>query len=811
MKKISRNHDFCNLKMPDADNNILQSKPGKKSLKNAFVIYADLECLLLKTNKCNNNPNKSNTTAKALHKPSGYSLLTSCSFDKSENKQTYRGRDYMKRFCADLKEHVTRITIYEMKPMDPLTEDEKESYENQKLCHICEKEFCTDNNEEIRKVRDHCHYTGKYRGAAHSKCNLNYKVVKEIPVFSHNGSVYDYHLIIKYLTRKSEGNFECLDENTEKYISFTVPFKKVFNDKEIKYRIRISDSCRFMHVSLSNLVDNLSELKIKEIDNDVLIKRCYNTYQLSNNDINKFKLLLRKGVYPYEYMDSWKRFNETKLPSKDKFYSTLNLEDISADDYVHAINVWNTFDIENLGEYHDLYVKLDTSLLADVFENFRNKSIEIDKLDPAYFLTTTGLSWWACLKKTGLNLELLTDQNMFLIYEKGIRGGICDKVHSYAEANKNNKYMKNCNKNKESSFLMYVDANNLYGGATSKKLPVDEFKWVDDLSMFTEDVIKSYNEEDGVGYLLIVDIEYPKTLRMLHSDLPFLPEKIKINKCSNLICNVTDKKKYSIHIVALKQALNHGLILKKVHIVISYRQEAWLKPYIDLNTEVRKNVKNEFEKDFYKLKINSIYGKTVQNDRKHRDIKLVTTEYKRNKLASEPNYHSTKCISKDVLVMEMKKTEVKINKPIYLGQAILDLSKTLRYEFWYDYLKPMYGDKIILCYTDTDSFIMHIKTDEFYKGISADVDKWFDTSNFNKNDNRSLEIGKNKKVLGKFKDELGGKIMTNFLVLRAKTYSFLIDDFTDDDYEKNRIVNKKAKGTKKCVVKREILFNNYIG
>ena len=385
---------------------------------------------------------------------------------------------------------------------------------------------------------------------------------------------------------------------------------------------------------------------------------------------------------------------------------------------------------------------------------------------------------------------------------------MCNKVHSYAE--ENNKYMKNYDKNKESSFLMYVHANNLYGWAMSKKLSVDGFKWVDDLSMFTEYFIKSYDEENDVGYLLAVDIEYPKPLRMLHSDLPFLPEKMKINKCPKLVCNVTDKENHSIHIAAFKQALNHGLKLIRVHSVISFRQKEWLQPYIDLNTELRKNAKNEFEKDFYKLKINSIYGKTVQNDRKHRDIKLVAAEYKRNKLTSEPNYHSTKCISKNLLVMEMKKTKVRMNKPIYLGQAVLDLSKTLMFEFWYDYLKPMYGDKIRLCYTDTDSFIMHIKTDDFYKDISADVDKWFDTSNFNKNDNRPLGIGKNKKVLGKFKDELAGKIMTKLCATRAKTYSFLIDDFTDDDYEKNKIVNKKAKGTKKCVVKREILFNNYL-
>ena len=283
-------------------------------------------------------------------------------------------------------------------------------------CHICQKEFCIDNNKKMRKVRDHCHYTGKHRGAVHSKCDLNYKIDKEIPVLFYNGSVYDYHFKIKYLAREFKRTFESLGENTEKYISFTIPFKKLINDKEIKYRIRISDSCRFMQDSLSNLIDNLSELKIKEIDSDVLIKRFYNTCQLSDNDINKFKLLLRKGVYPYQYMDSSKRFNETELPSEDKFYSKLNLEDISADDYAHAINVWNTFDISNLGEYHDLYVRLDTALLAGVFENSRDKEIETDKLDPVHFLTTPGLSWWAGLKKTGVKLEILTDENLFLTY-----------------------------------------------------------------------------------------------------------------------------------------------------------------------------------------------------------------------------------------------------------------------------------------------------------------------------------------------------------------------------------------------------------
>ena len=219
-----------------------------------------------------------------------------------------------------------------------------------------------------------------------------------------------------------------------------------------------------------------------------------------------------------------------------------------------------------------------------------------------------------------------------------------------------------------------------------------------------------------------------------------------------------------------------------------------------MNTKLRKEAKNDFEKDFFKLMNNSVFGKTMENVRNHRDIKIVTTDKRRSILASEPNYHSSKRISKDLMIMEMKKVEVKMNKPIYLGQAILDISKTLTYEFWYDYTKPKYGDKARLCYMDTDSFVMHIKTEDFYKDIAGDVERWFDTSNYDEKDERPLPIGKNKKVIGLFKDELGGKIMTEFCALRAKAYAYKLDDDTE---------MKKAKGTKKCIVKREITFKNY--
>ena len=608
-------------------------------------------------------------------------------------------------------------------------------------------------------------------------------------------------LLLKSWLKNLKTNLSVWVKIQKDSVPFSVPIEKESDDgKPIVYKIKFIESFRFVSTSLSSLVDSLSDglynIKCKDANelnfyDDKLVYRCFDcktnyninfnnkliyvfssTYNFCGGDINKFIFLLRKGVYPYKYMESFERFFETSLPDKDAFYSNLNVESITDIDYRHAKNVFNKFNINDLNDYHDLYVQSDTLLLlGDVFTNFRKVCFDIYQLDQAHFLSAPRLPWQACSKKSNVELELISDVDMLLMIEKGIHGGIPQPVCCYFQSN--DKYMDNkYDKTKKSTYLQYYDANSLYVWAMTQKLPVDCFEW-EKPSKVTSDFIKNYDEKASTGYVFDVDIDYPKNLHDLHSDLPFLPQRIKINKCDKLICNLYDKNNFVVHVSLLKQALNYGFIFKIFCRVISFNQEAWMKDYIISNIQERKKADSEFEKYFYKLMCNVVFGKSMEQVRNHRDIRLVTTDKKRCQLVREPNYHTAKRFSEDLIAIEMKKTEIKMNKPIYLGLAILDISKTLMYEFCYDYLKPKYDSNTVLCYMDTDSFIFHVVTEDFYKDISHDVDNRFDTSAYSKDLYRSLPIVKNKKVLGMMKDELCGKLMTNFCALRAKLYSNL--------------------------------------
>ena len=290
---------------------------------------------------------------------------------------------------------------------------------------------------------------------------------------------------------------------SDEYCEIESEFVKRMRSKECDHFERYKEICKKMLVI--DLKDKFS-----------------NVYKLSKGNDDNFLLLLRKGVYPCNYMDSWERFNETKIPTRKDFYNKITQQDISEEDYNHAVNVWNTFNIKNLGEYHDLYVQVDTLQLSDIVENFRKMCTRIYQLDPAYFISTPSLAWQACLKKTNVKLELLTDVEMLLMIKNGIPGGICQSIHRHATAN--NKYMKNPNENVESSYLQNFDANNLYGWAMSKKLSIGEFEW-DNPKNYTEDNnIKNYDENSDYGAFLESDVEYLVLTKIKHEDIAFLAE-----------------------------------------------------------------------------------------------------------------------------------------------------------------------------------------------------------------------------------------------------------------------------------------------
>ena len=788
------NNETVVVKMPEPKT-ILYFKNYYKQLPIPFVVYADFECFTKPLNTCIPNPEYSYTYNYQKHEPSGFCLYIKGIVSKTIKPIIYtknNNDDNVAEIFVNKLEEVTK-SIYndfylKPKPLH-LTKEEKVSFNKEKFCHICKMELKTD------KVRDHCHFTGKYRGAAHNSCNLQCRKPMILPVIFHNLQGYDAHLFIKQLACLP-GDLNCIPSTEEKYISFSKKIKVAeYRSKStgemvtLNFEVRFIDSFKFLSTSLANLVGNLQT-------NDF-----HNTNHVFKKNVD---LLTRKGVYPYDYVSSLDKLSEKQLPPKEEFYSYLNDEGISDDDYQHATNVWNTFNCETIRDYHNLYLKSDVLLLADVFENFRKTCLKHYNLDPAHYYTSPGLAWDACLKTTGQHLQLLSDYDMLMMFEQGIRGGITHISKRYSEAN--NKYMKDYNPDKESTFIQYLDANNLYGWAMLQSLPTHGFKWMCDLTKETVmDILEKTNHSmsnlGNKGYIFEVDLEYPEKLWTSHNDYPLAPERMIVNGVEKLICHFKPRKNYVVHYRNLRQYLEMGMRITAVHRGISFYQSPWMEPYIRKNTELRKTASNSFEKDFFKLMNNSVFGKTIENIRKRQNIILVDNRKKAVKLSSRPNFDRATIFDKNLIAVHMKKTEIYFNKPVYVGQAILDLSKTLMFNFHYTYIKEKYKNKAELLFTDTDSLMYEIKTKDFYEDISSDILTNFDTSDYPLIHPSGIPTGVNKKVIGMFKDEVAGKQITHFVGLRPKLYSFKI--------EEDREV-RKCKGVKKNVVKKKLDFDDYV-
>ena len=756
------------IKMPTKDNNILKFNGFHKQLPVPFVIYADFEAITEKIHSCQRNDNKSYTEAYQNHKDCGYGYKVVCCYDDryTKEEEIYRGEKAVYNFMeAMLKEikYCKKVIKTEFNKPLKMTKDDEEKFQKADECHICEQKY----NETDVRVRDHCHISGKYRGSAHKDCNLNFQITDKIPVIFHNLRGYDSHFIMQeigaivkkyaYVNEKGEKkqmNINAIPNNMEKYMAFMLGNHLTF-----------IDSFQFMSSSLDKLVSNLPKESLK-----------YTSKKFKGKKLN---LMAQKGVYPYDYMDSFEKFNE-KLPAKEDFYSILNNEHITDKDYNHALDVWRTFSLLNMGDYHNLYLKSDILLLADVFENFRKTCLEYYKLDPCHYFTSPGLSWDAMLKMTDIKLELMTDIDMFQFIEKGLRGGISYIANRYGKAN--NRYMKEYDEKAPSKYIMYLDANNLYGWAMSQYFPTGGFKWLTEKQINKLNIAK-YEEDSKKGLILEVDFEYPRDLHDLHNDYPLAAEKVKVNKemlsdysrkiaekykistglVHKLIPTLNNREKYVLHHRNLQLYIDLGLKVSKVDRVLQFSQTPWLKQYIDFNTQKRTNAKNAFEKDFFKLMNNSVFGKTMENIRKRVDVRLVTDENKLLKMAAKPTYVRSKIFNENLVAVHKIKETLTLNRPAYIGMCILDLSKTPMYDFHYNYIKQKYNSKAKLLFTDTDSLTYEIEARDVYSDFWNDKDK-FDNSDYSESSQYYDKT--NKKVIGKFKDEAAGVPICEFVGLR---------------------------------------------
>ena len=795
-EKLEKHKEYCSeedsvkINMPPPETYI-KFNSFLNSERAPFVVYADFESIVKPLDSCDPDPNRSYTKKYQKHEP-----LSFVYYIKSFNESVYPStkRTYIKENPEDpdpvdvfinwLEEDVKIISELGNRKMI-ISKEEEEQFKQASNCWICGKLLNIQD-----RVRDHCHFTGRYRGAAHNICNLKYSKPNNISVFFHNLTGYDSHLFIKKLNITT-GAIDCIPNNQENYISFsktiiTGEYTNKKGETRNKYfKIIFKDSLKFMASSLEALVNNLPEDAFKNLNK-------YFTPE-------QVKLLKQKGFFPYDYMDDIEKLKDTKPPPQKAFYSKLTGKGINNYNYNHVLNVWKTWKMKTLKDYLELYNECDVLLLADIFENFRDVCLKNYGLDPVYYYTAPGLAWDAMLKMTKINLELLSNIDMLLMIEKGIRGGISIISNRYGKAN--NKYMKDFNKTEPSKYLMYVDANNLYGCAMSEKLPVHSFKWMSNKeieNIFNNRIVQVWEKTPCI---LEVDLEYPEELHDLHNDYPLCPERVECDKgVKKLIPNLRHKNNYVIHYKNLMQCLRLGMKLKKIHRGIKFIESAFLKPYIDKNTSLRTQAKNNFEKDFFKLMNNSVFGKTMENIRNRVNVKLVDTGEQFKKLTAKPNYESRKIFNENLVSVHMKKTSLTMNKPVYLGMSILELSKIIMFDFHYKYIKPKYRNKAKLLFTDTDSFLYEIQTEDFYKDIAGDVRDRFDTSDYPESHPSGIPTGINKKVLGKFKDEAAGKVFKEFVGLRAKLYSYKMDEGKE---------NKRCKGIKKAVVEKSIRHEDY--
>ena len=634
-----------------------------------------------------------------------------------------------------------------------ITPEQEAAHKECKTCWICKGELGED------RVRDYHTLTGHYRGALHEKCSAKIALEKwKLPVWFHNGRGFDFHYIAPLLPQISR-KFDVISMTFEKITTITTD-NMVFRDSNL-------------HMGTS--LDKWAKETGHHPHTHDYFEKCYCT-EVAN-------LITKKGEYPYEWVDDWDRFEEKELPPREAFSSALAGKGaISEERYEHAQKVWNEAGCQTFQDYNNLYLEADVMLLTDCMESYRAKAMLEYGLDPVHFCTAPSLAWSACLKKTGAEIKpfVVNQKDMLLFAEASRRGGMVNAITRHVKA-------------EPYDDVKYIDANNLYGWAMTQKVPTGDYVWesVDKYNGKSPEEIEALILEipsDGAkGFIFEVDVHCPSTLHDKFNDLPLFPEAkvgtpstfirreypLEIRppgkRTPKLIADLLPKEEYGTHLRMLQFAIRHGYRVTKVHRIMSFTQESWIADYINFNTDQRnvcKKKKDSVGSALFKLLNNAFFGKTCENVRKRANISTVPNGDDR-KLERQFSHPLTKTwrhfipieddYGEGYTAFAKQKTRVTIDKPILVGVCILELSKLLMYEAWYDTIQPL-NPSATLIYMDTDSFIVGLKgTKE--KPASFDFGKLMD-----------------KNIIGLFKDECDGDRISEVVALRAKTYSVLIDN-----------------------------------
>ena len=711
----------------------LEFTDWSKTINPPFVIYADFESVLV--------PDE---VHHQKHLPIAAGMLLLNNFTGNRTYYQFIGPDCIYDFLVQVKEILTGIVIPYFAnegrtKMLPLSWLENQEYRAATICYLCQKNI-------NKKVKDHDHFSGKYLGPACNKCNLARRLKTVLHIVFHNLRGYDLHHILKHgLSKFPKWSLSCIPNSTEKFLSLIVWTEKA--------TVRFIDSLQFLNASLANAVKTLTELPI-------------------TNSEFQGSIMDTKGIFPYDFATSLSVLqNTTELPPI--------WANVTEAEYDKAQQIWQEYGCRTLLDYMCIYLKLDVTLLADVFQQFRAKSVDNNRLDPINFFGVPGMGWASALMTLNEPISLLSDNDMYNFFEAGIRGGLTFVNKHFVKADQNTE-------------LLYIDINNLYGWALSQKLPYKDFEWVFDHRQL-ESILRQCYETDidslDYGYELEVDLEIPDEVHDYLDQLPVAAESKcpPGNKTKKLLLTHEPKYNYVIHWRLLQMFIKLGAVVTKITRAVKFSQATIFKSYVDKNTNLRRNSTNKMDKAFYKLMNNSLYGKTVENLKKRINLRLCNNKKKLMTYASKPTFRRTIKIADDLIGLLLNKDIVTLDRPSYIGQVVLDLSKLRMYQLHYIELEKYrkeFNCKLNIIAGDTDSFFLECKNIKLSTLLPAMIrDELLDTSEYNKN--HPLYSEKLKAVVGKFKDESEAKFtFKEWVFLRPKCYSLLTDS--------NEI--KKAKG-----------------